>query len=47
MTVVERFSKAARIPVSPTRSGIRSHLKIRLDGDTTPKAMDDELRPIL
>ena len=42
--VVERFSKAVRIPVSPTRGDIRSYLKMRLDGDTTPKAMDDELQ---
>ena len=42
--IVERFSKAARIPVSPTQDDIKSYLKMRLEGDTTPKAMDDELR---
>ena len=42
--VAEYFSKAVRIPVSPTQGDIRSYLKMRLDVDTTPKAMDDELR---
>ena len=41
--IVEHFSKAVRIPVSPTQDDIRSYLKMRLEGDTTPKAMDYRL----
>ena len=42
--VTEFLSRAVRIPVSPTQHDIKSYLEMRLDGDTTPKAMDDELR---
>ena len=42
--IAEFFSGAIRLPVAPTRNDIRSYLKMRLDGDTTPKAMDDKLR---
>ena len=42
--IVEFFSKAIRIPVSPTQGDIKSYLKMRLKGDTTPKAMDVKLR---
>jgi len=42
--VMEYFSKAVRMPVSPTQDDIRSYLKMRLGVDTTPKAMDDKLR---
>ena len=38
------FSRAVRIPVIPTQDDITSYLEIRLGRDTTPKAMDDELR---
>ena len=42
--IVEFFSKAVGIPISPTRNDIMSYLDMRLKHDTTPKAMDDELR---
>ena len=42
--IVEFFSGATRIPVSPTQGDIKSYLEMRLKGDTTPKAMDGELR---
>jgi len=42
--IAEYFSKAVRIPVIPTQEDIKSYLEIRLRRDTTPKAMDDELR---
>ena len=38
------FSKALRLPLSPTHGDIVSYLEMRLDGDTDPKAMDGELR---
>jgi len=38
------FCKVVRIPVSPTRDDIRSYLEMRLDSDTDPDVMDDELR---
>jgi len=42
--IVGCFSKALRILLSPTYADIRSYLEMRLDGDTDPNAMDDELR---
>ena len=42
--IVEFFSKAIRIPVSPIQSDIKSYLEMRLKGDTTPQATDAELR---
>jgi len=42
--VVKCFSEAVRIPVSPTQDDIKSYLEMRLDRDTDPDAMDDELR---
>ena len=42
--IVKLFSGALRIPLSPTHADIKSYLKMRLDGDTDSKAMDDELR---
>jgi len=42
--IVERFNKVVTMPVSPTQSDIRSYLKMRLEGDNVPRAMDDELR---
>ena len=42
--IVEFFREAVRIPISPTGDDIRSYLEMRLKHDTTPKAMDDELR---
>ena len=38
------FSKTIRIPLSPTRGDIMSYLEMRLDNDTDPKAMNDQLR---
>ena len=42
--IIELFSGALRIPLSPARADIKSYLEMRLDGDTDPKAMDGELR---
>ena len=42
--IAECFSKALRIPLNPTHADIMSYLEMRLDGDTDPNAMDDELR---
>ena len=42
--IVKCFSEAIRIHLSPTHRGIKSYLEIRLDSDTDPSAMDDELR---
>ena len=38
------FSEAVRIPVNPTQDDIKSYLKMKLDSDTDPSAIDDELR---
>ena len=38
------FGKMVRIPVSPTQGDIRNYLEMRLDSDTDPDVMDDELR---
>ena len=38
------FGKALRIPLSPTRCDIDSYLEMRLNGDTDPHAMNNELR---
>ena len=38
------FGKALRIPLSPTRGDIMHYLQMRLNGDTDPHAMNDELR---
>jgi len=38
------FTEVVKIPVSPTYADIKSYLEMRLDGDTDPNAMDDELR---
>jgi len=42
--IMKCFGKVVRIPVSPTQEDIKSYLEMRLDGDTDPSAMDDELR---
>ena len=42
--IVRYFSEMVQITLSPTHSGIQSYLKMRLDGDTDPNAMDKELR---
>jgi len=42
--IVGHFSKAAKIPISPTQNDIKNYLEMRLNGDTTPRAMDDQLR---
>ena len=38
------FAKAVVIPISPNRDDIRSYLKMKLDRDTEPEAMNDSLR---
>ena len=38
------FSETFRIPLSPAHGDIISYLERRLDSDTDPKAMDDQLR---
>ena len=38
------FSKAVVIPVSPNMDDIRSYLKMKLDRDDEPEAMDNDLR---
>ena len=38
------FGKALRIPLSPTHGDIMNYLEMRLNGDTDPHAMNDELR---
>ena len=42
--IVKYFNEAIRIPLSPTHGDIRSYLERRLNRDTDPNAMDDELR---
>ena len=42
--IMKCFGKVVRIPISPTRDDIRNYLKMRLDSDTDPDVMDDELR---
>ena len=38
------FGNVVRIPISPTPDDIRSYLEMRLESDTDPDVMDDELR---
>ena len=38
------FSKAVRLLVSLIQGDIKSYLEMRLERDTDPRAMDDELR---
>ena len=40
----EFFSEVVGIPVCPTQDDIKNFLEMRLKRDTTPKAMDDQLR---
>ena len=42
--IVGCFSKALRIPLSPTHEDITNYLQMRLSKDTDRHAMDDELR---
>ena len=42
--IVKFFSGALRIPLCPTSGDIGDYLEMRLDSDTDPHAMDDELR---
>ena len=42
--IVKYFSEALRIPLTPAHRDIESYLEMRLDRDTDPNAMDDELR---
>jgi len=38
------FSEVLRIPLSPTTGDIKSYLEMRLNNDSVPNAMDNELR---
>jgi len=42
--IAKCFGEGFWIPLNPTRGDIKSYLRMRLDGDTDPNAMDDELR---
>jgi len=42
--IVKYFRQAVLIPLSPSTGDIKSYLKMRLDRDTDPDAMDEELR---
>ena len=42
--IMKWFSHAVRIPLSPRSADIKSYLEMRLDRDTDPDAMDEELR---
>ena len=42
--IVRYFSKALRLPLSPSHGDIMNYLEMRLNGDTDPRAMDDELQ---
>ena len=42
--IVKCFGEVIRIPLSPIHGDIKSYLERRLDRDTDPNAMDDELR---
>ena len=42
--IMEFFIKAVKMLISPTQDDIKSYLEMRLKGDTTPKAMDGQLR---
>ena len=42
---VKRYlTKVVTVPVGPTAGDIRAYLDARLDRDTEPHAMDDDLR---
>ena len=38
------FAKAVAVPINPSPSDIRNYLKMRLDRDPEPEAMNDSLR---
>ena len=42
--IIRCFSKTLRIPLSPAHGDIMNYLEMRLNGDTDPHAMNDELR---
>ena len=42
--ILKWFSQGVRIPLSPSAGDIKSYLGMRLDRDTNPDAMDEELR---
>ena len=42
--VKKYFAEAIIVPVSPTEDDMRAYLDVRLDRDTEPNAMDDDLR---
>jgi len=42
--IIKCFSKVVRIPLGPTQDDIESYLEMKLNYNTDPYAMDDELR---
>ena len=42
--IMRCFTKAPRIPLSPTHEDVMNYLEIRLNNDTNPNAMNAELR---
>ena len=38
------LGEAVRVHINPTQDDIKSYLKLKLDSETDPSAMDDELR---
>ena len=42
--IMKCFGKMVRISISPTQDDIRSYLEMKLDSDTDPDVMDDQLR---
>ena len=42
--IMRCFSKALRIPLCPTHGDINNYLEMRLESDSIPNAMDDQLR---
>ena len=42
--IKEHFTGAAMVPISPTKEDVETFLVMKLEGDTEPNAMDDDLR---
>ena len=42
--IMRWFSKALQIPLCPTHGDINTYLEMRLENDSIPNAMDDQLR---
>ena len=42
--IKKRFAEAIMMQVAPTIGDIERYLEMRLEGDSTPSAMDDNLR---